>query len=51
MKGRKEEKEKRDLISYLIYDTRWFPRNRRVEDDPPLPRVRRSILTVLEAVI
>lgn len=51
MEGGNEEKERSDLISYLTYDTRWFPRNRRVEDDLPLPPVRRSILTVLEAVI
>ena len=46
-----KRKERRDLIPYLMYDTRWFLRNGRVEDDPPLPRVRWSILTVLEAVI
>ena len=51
MEGGNEENEREDLISYLTYDASRFLRNWRVEDDPPLPHVRRAILTVLEVVI
>ena len=51
MEGGNEENGREDLFAYLTYDARRFLRNGRVEDDPPLPRVHWSILTVLEAVI